>query len=430
MAELYIANAIKRSLNAAFGTNFTILEFGRRRAAEMPRAAADPREYLGEAVAGGEVARGMSSILASRAAAATTTMTRLGARTAAQRAESMDLGGFVYGLLSWVFSPITRAIPALWGLLGKLLYVVFWLATAASIVYFAAQGVAVLAVLPTVQRRIWMEDVEARFGVYELVGATSRTLVWVVVQAVLLPFRIAFGIVRVVGGSQWWRDLRGVGRRGMEAAGEGMEYVSRNLRYNALTDWIWLRYYLTTNWLSRNGLRICGALLLGWLGWQHLSGRPFVSDLRTPAPDGEGVVQFRDMREMAAYFGIPQDHFLPKREQGSNWLGGGWVGGEGLGIGVDVAEERMATGDGIPKGWEEAVGGGWGDDAAPGIVVEEAESVPPVPPVEDAGHEPAEPVERVVMGKGWVGYCRLCRQRHCCEHVDAEPAKLDLLAEF
>lgn len=95
----------------------------------------------------------------------------------------------------------------------------------------------------------------------------------------------------------------------------------------------------------------------------------------------------------------------------------------------DIVEERMAVGDSTSGRQSaellpEKV-------AEPTLVAEKgSEMVRTEPVLPEKTADTISKAEKTTMGEGWVGYCRKCRQRHCCEAVDQPPAPTVLFPEL
>lgn len=425
MAEgLYLANAVKAYLNSAWGFNFTLLQFGgvaAARRAEMAQTGLTA-EYLGQRVAGGFVEGEVNKILAhasasvatsTSTAAATAATTAARALSTAQRAESMDLRALLHALLALLLAPLNILWILLWTWLCTFLLWTAYLALTIPFILLAYLALYVLSlprVFATVQRGVWLEDFDAAWALSRGLAAAATALRLCLAAAVVLPFRLAAAGARAVRASAGWADACDLWRRGKRALGREWERALLDLRYNAVTDWLRFRYWLVTHWLERHALRILLLAVLLAVGWR----------LVVRAREREEVVYFESVEAMGAHFGIPRHFFefdhAQRASRPETWVAG--AGGDVVGrveddaemvwLGDGVAEERMATGHGVSASQTEEVAG-----------EETAET-------SGMGGESAGMVQKRAMGEGEVGYCRQCRQRHCCEAVDGEPAATTL----
>ena len=422
MAELYLIDLLKRAVNAKYGFNFNTLQYGTiaaARRAEMALAA-DRREYLGEALAGGHIQAEISSIL-SRVAPTSTGMvvsrvaraTHTAARTLSksQRAEAMDLSAFVTGILRLALAPVNFLVVFVWIFITTFLTFVLYTLAAIPLLlalYFLVQGLAYTQAFAQIDRRVWFEDL----GLFYALSGIWKSWLWLLWWVLVAPFYAAEWAYWFVRESEGWKEVCDLWRRGKRAIGSEGHRTLLNLRYKSTTDWTTLQYYRLTNWVSRNALRILLAGVALWLGWQHIS--------RTQ--QSAEIVHFGSMQEMAAYFGVPQDPFLPKREFGSNShyrpdLFEGVEVRDAVVVEDDVAEERMAIDGGFsvsrPKVEDVELAVQRSEVAGKGAKMLQAEKQPT-----EAVLEESESEKMAVMGEDWVGYCRRCQQRHCCEALE------------
>lgn len=394
-------------------------------------AGVDPAEYLGLHVPGGEVDRRVSGILArhrgwrSGHVGALPTAKVVG-RGAAQGVERMSAAGFVGGMVRLLHWFLRMPVAGLWSAVVFLWIWKFWLPVllpALAILYFLIQGLVFLPAFETVQRRVWYEDLDHRFGLSDIIPTIRRSLLSFLAWVIAGPFVIPAAALRFVRASSGRHAVCDLWRRAKRAIGRETHREWNDLLYNQATDWSRLQYWRVTNFFRRQGLRIFIGGVMIWVGWLCFS---------STAGSGE-TVHFNSMQEMAAHFGVPQDPFLPKKEVGSNshYRRELWeavrAGDEGLAFegGVGIADSISAAK--VATLVEDQ------DKELIQMAAEDSEMM------QSEIHEeairsrnPEEPVavQRLPLGEGQVAYCRRCRQRHCCEAMDEEPAPTTLSLEL
>lgn len=425
--ELRLLNAIKRDLNTNYELKFSLLTFGtyapyapaRRTEMAALRQADDMREYLGLAQPGGKIEKDVSSILARIAstkgitttttAAATTETMALRSKsiaTATGKIEKMSLlraigTGFMViptALLQVLYNFVTTRVA--W-----MIWTTYMLAIMA-ILLWASQGLVYLPIVTQVRRRVWVEELGQHYGLSDAISNVLRILIRCVRWILIAPFLAVGALYRLICQNDSCKALLHLCRAKIALLSDWLHCWYLGLRYSATIDTIRLRYSIITAWFNRNLFRLFWACLFAALAWR-LRDVTFGKDVR------EGIIRFESMKEMAAYYGVPQDHFLHDRDGAFNARPWEWDweasmdrrGDEMLGREVPVQRIDVLSERRDEEGLE-----------AVEEVVEDVQSTPDEEEILVGGRESTK---RVVQD-GMVAYCRRCRQRHCCEAVDEE----------